>query len=305
MDKIAYLVLAHNDPSHLKRMINALDYRADFYIHLDLKVTIDDFKSVIGEKSNIFWIDERVKVNWGGFNMVKATISLLKTCLSTGILYKRIILLSGSDYPIKSNKQIHSFFLDNQNVEFIRAFNITESKSKHYVDQISSYFFMDVSFTKSKLLNHILRKTFNLSAFLFKKNPFVITAKEEIPVYFGSQWWAITYDCANDILNFIDDNPSIYKYFKHSFAPDEKFFHTIIFNTPHKSKTTNKGSEPFIQGTSNWANLHIIHPSLSKWYDEDDVAEVLESEKLFIRKVNSEHSSKLLDIIDLQKDMLN
>lgn len=301
MNKIAYLILAHDDPNHLKRMINSLNYKADFFIHVDLKAPIKEFKKTVGVKSNVFWIENRTRVNWGGFNMIKATMSLLKDCLSTGVFYQRVVLLSGSDYPLKSNKEIYSFFCKNEEVEFIRAFNVTKSKSEHYIKHITRHFFMDLPSVGNKFLDSLGKKILHFLSFVFKKEPVVKTRGTKIPVYFGSQWWAITYECANELCSFVERNPSIYKYFKYSFAPDEKFFQTVIFNTCYKRKTINNGSEPFRRGTAYWANLHHIHSSLSKWYDEKDILEVLSSDKLFIRKVNTKYSAKLLDIIDSRK----
>ena len=46
------------------------------------------------------------------------------------------------------------------------------------------------------------------------------------------------------------------------------------------------------------ANIHFIDPSMNKWFDERDIDQIKESEKLFVRKVKSDYSDKLLNRID-------
>lgn len=52
--KIAYLIAAHNDPGHLKRLISALNISGvtDFYIHLDKRADIKDFNLLGGDYFN-------------------------------------------------------------------------------------------------------------------------------------------------------------------------------------------------------------------------------------------------------------
>ena len=50
-NKIAYMIMAHRDPEQLRNLVEALDYKADFYIHNDKKSDIVKFKN---------------KMKWGG-----------------------------------------------------------------------------------------------------------------------------------------------------------------------------------------------------------------------------------------------
>jgi hypothetical protein len=46
------------------------------------------------------------------------------------------------------------------------------------------------------------------------------------------------------------------------------------------------------------ANLHIVHPSLKKIYTLADIDEVRNSDKLFVRKVNTAQSTPLIDVLE-------
>ena len=34
MDKIAYMIMAHRDENHLRKLVERLNYNADFYIYI-------------------------------------------------------------------------------------------------------------------------------------------------------------------------------------------------------------------------------------------------------------------------------
>jgi len=69
MKRVAYLVLCHTDPPQLKRLTNALDHRADFFIHVDLKSDISAFMALSLPNTARF-IEERERVSWGGFSLL-------------------------------------------------------------------------------------------------------------------------------------------------------------------------------------------------------------------------------------------
>ena len=67
--KIAYLIAAHTDPTHLSRLINALHVEGatDFYVHLDKKVNMNDYRKKISIFTNkVTWVSDRIDARWGG-----------------------------------------------------------------------------------------------------------------------------------------------------------------------------------------------------------------------------------------------
>lgn len=300
MKKIAYLILAHDDDENLNRLINSLNYNSDFYIHIDKKADENKFKKYFTDFNNVFFVDDRYKVSWAGFNMIKATLELLEMCIKSKNEYMRIVLLSGADYPIKSNEYIHEFFKNNIDKEYIKAFNVTESKNKHYINQIKHYYFYDIDID-SIYCKKIMYKLLYIINLLRKKKTYINYETKKYDVYFGSQWWAITPKCAEYILSDKNKLERFNEYFKNSFAPDEKYFHTIIHNSNFKGNLAEK--ECICKDTtSSYGNVHIIHPSLSKTYTEKDINDVLKEDKLFVRKVNTNDSKQLLDILDIHRN---
>ena len=122
--RIAYLLTAYKDSKHLNNLIDSLNYNADFYIHIDLKVNINPFINTIGKKKNVYFIKKRYFVNWGSFAQVLCQKELLSIAINSGIVYDRVVCLSGMDYPIWSMNKIINEFNNNLSKEYIMESNV-------------------------------------------------------------------------------------------------------------------------------------------------------------------------------------
>lgn len=66
--KLAYLIMAHTDPKHLRRLVDALNVKGktDFYVHVDSKADIGPFKAELSsDMENVKMIEKRVYTTWG------------------------------------------------------------------------------------------------------------------------------------------------------------------------------------------------------------------------------------------------
>lgn len=330
----AYLFLVHNDPIHFSRILkNIDDGESDVYVHLDKKVDSDDFINHVDYNFNgkIIYIKDRISVIWGDFSMVVAMINLIKSAIKTD--YQHLIFLSGSDYTIKSKNIIKNYFNNNKGKELIRAYNLSDNKCKHCEIKIRKYWNIRIS-NKTILANKIISILLITLSKIFKKGKYVELNGKLQPVYYGSQWFSITLECARYILETLDVNPKYINYFKHSFAPDEMFFHTIIFNSKYKDCTTYGKAEQYSGqwNLNNYTylknheldcndrfykdNTNIFYNLTSRFTDkkdktdntkisgsisflnEDDFSEIEQSKYMFARKFNSNISYDLVKKID-------
>ena len=79
--RISYLVLAHNTPNHLRRLVHALESpNSVFFIHVDRKFDISPFEEGLSQY-NVTFLEDRVAVHWGDFSDVEATIKLIGEAL--------------------------------------------------------------------------------------------------------------------------------------------------------------------------------------------------------------------------------
>ena len=288
--KIAYLILAHTDPTQLERLINALNFNCNFFIHIDKYSSIEPFQK-LNLPENVSFVQKRERVNWAGFSIVKATINLIKAAIDSGDNYSHLVLLSGLDYPIKPAQAISDYLVSNPNKQFIR-FTYMQDSEDYYMGMLTKYFFRDIfPFIPNRQFRRIAR-------YLSEKITKPLNRKyfSEFKPCAGSQWWALSLDCAKYILNFVEQRPDVVSYYKHTFAPDEHFFHTIVANSPYFDQIVYEKNK--LTGPHNFANLHIIHPTLVKVYTKDDFDEIQKSNKFFVRKVNTAQSTELLNKIN-------
>src|ERR1017187_8317504 len=97
--KVAYLVVAHNNPQLLKKQVEVLSSEdCAFYIHIDQKSNIEEFGEIRGE--NVFFSEKRIPVYWGGFSVIQAVLVLLQEAIDSSKNYDYLVLLSGCDYPL-------------------------------------------------------------------------------------------------------------------------------------------------------------------------------------------------------------
>ena len=293
MRKIAFLILAHQDPAHFQRLVKALGHPGtDFYVHVDGKTDVAPFRS-LPLPSNLVILDEQIKIWWSSIFMTDATVRLVDLALASGEDYSHLVLLSGSDYPIKPAHVIHDTFTSQPEREFIKYLDMRESP-EHLLRQINRQWFMSPPWHGTSLLPRLASKAVvrlgNAIKMPNRWDPSIVP-------YYGSSWWALTPACCRYVVDYLRAHPSFRKMNRMTFCPEEHVFHSIIGNSSFAAKAD--GLQPY-QGRGLWrlANFHIVHESLTKWYTAADMDEVSASERLFVRKVKTGTSDGLLDLID-------
>ena len=103
---LAYLIVAHHQPEHLARLIQALDdQHSYFFVHIDGKVGLAPFQAAVPVRDNIIFVANRVVVEWGKLSVIEAILSAVRAALASGP-FTYYTVLSGSDYPIKHRREI-------------------------------------------------------------------------------------------------------------------------------------------------------------------------------------------------------
>ena len=135
--KHAYLIMAHNQMDILKKLLEEIDYEQnDIYVHIDAKAGEIDRDNLIKHvtKSKVYFVN-RMSITWGGASIVKCELRLMKKAAKVGYQYYH--LLSGNDFPIKTQKQIHDFFDSNSGKEFIEYW---KRDKKDYEYRVQYYY---------------------------------------------------------------------------------------------------------------------------------------------------------------------
>ena len=286
--KIAYLILAHNTPGQLQRLISALQSKdATFYIHIDKKSN-ESFK--ISQNNNIYIIKKRIPVFWGGYSQVQASLALLQEAKKNGE-YDYYILLSGSSYPVKSVQYIKNLLNTYNGYQFIDLYPMPLFDKTF--DRVEYAFFEG---HQNRLINYFLMKTNYLIRKLNIKRSFPNEYKN-MKLYGGGQWWVLTNSCTEYILKYIVENKAFLNFYKYSFCPDEMFFQTIIGNSPFAGKVMNGVMHTDWSGDLKPAIINESHLDLLK---NEYISVPFGDNKrflLFARKFNDE-SEKIIKKID-------
>ena len=175
-------------------------------------------------------------------------------------------MMSGQDYPIKTNRFINDFFEYSDGNLYLEFFN-EENYAKHWQKLVFEfrlkYYFtlkngtwfaltngnevlQEDSKTKNwekidkadrnEIFDSITKYSFprQLPKCKYKINSEV--AEQTMVSWGGSQWWAFPQEVVVFLHKFLDDNPKYIEFHKNTYIPDEIFFQTIILNHPDFSK---------------------------------------------------------------------
>ena len=252
MARIAHLVMAHTDPEHLVRLSNRLTEFSDVFIHIDSNIPIEKFQEPLKQNKRCYFVKTRHRTAWGSWAAVSAEITLLEEALATGT-YDRFVFLQGSDYPIKSNHAIQSFFDEHNGIEFLRACRCTDSPDKYFYGRCRHYVFPNKRNVLKKIADRITRK---LDIKL--RDGWIYDSGDRYPVYWGSAQWAITRDFAQYAVVFYKNHKEFNRWFYNAFPADEMYFATIIMNSEFAVSTIAGGPEAEKPGLTNWRNLHYF-----------------------------------------------
>jgi hypothetical protein len=274
--KIAYLILAHNQPELLNEFVTALNKpKEQIFVHIDKKADIQPFENLLQDKC--IFSEQRERVYWAGFSQVITYINLLKNAMSNGD-FDYYSFHSGVDFPIKPVHTFEEFLEKHKGSEFISLTNccLNEKMKKRF----TGYFFF---IFRSKLFLYLNYCFTKIQSYFYKRKPY-----KNMQMFFGSSWCTLTHDCVKHIFKVIEEEKKIGRYFKHVLASDEMFFQTIIGNSPFKNKVTNENLRhiDFEENSSN--------PILMTIKDKE---KLLASSAFFARKFDIIQSNEILNVL--------
>jgi hypothetical protein len=221
MVRIAYLVFAYKNPQVLRRAIGTLSSEdSAFFIHIDLKRSIDEFSCIRGE--NVFFSQKRVPVYWGEFSGIDAILLLIRQALQRAEHYDYFVLLSGSEYPLRSSEYIRTFLAENSGLEFMSLVKMPAPGKP--ISRINT-----LRFPSDKPLRRFAVRALAKLGLAQRDYRKYLGALEP---YAGDTWWALSREACEYILRFMESNRHVEKYFRNTFAPEESFLHTVMGNSP-------------------------------------------------------------------------
>lgn len=287
---IAYLISAHTDAPQLKRLIDALQPDADFFIHIDKKSDITPFTSLVKGR-RIHFLTNRVDVVWGTMVEVEYQMNLIRAAVDfPDRNFDHIFFLSGLDYPLAGPDHITRWLQDHEGHEHLCSYCMdTPLLSPAQRDNYT----VARPWCRWRKVAIALRRV-GKALGLRKKLHFTVDG-QTWRLYKGGAWWCISQELAAHILQQYNHQPAIRHYFADSFGPAETLIPTIVMNHP-QWRTRCELHEGTYPGLAALTPLHFIdYNPVIKVLDLSDYDRLRQSGKLFCRKVVSGRSDQLVD----------
>ncbi|MES2888236.1 MAG: beta-1,6-N-acetylglucosaminyltransferase [Pseudomonadota bacterium] len=277
--RIAHLILAHKDLDQLARLVDVLRHPGHcFFIHLDARAPC--FAQAVAhfaKAADVTLVTPRVRCRWGHFSLVEATLQGLRTVMAQATPFDHVNLISGQDYPLKRPAEMERYLAARPGCQFINFFPLHANNP--WTQQGGPY----------QALQRI--EGVHLA---FRSRWLHLPLKRKMPngwtPYGGSQWWTLTGPCVQWLMQRLEQQPAIKRFFRHTFIPDELFFQTLIMNSPFAEQAVNDNLR--------YVDFSRANPTPPAVLLEADYGELLQVDKLFARKLEPRRSHHLMALID-------
>lgn len=328
--KLAYIILAYKDVEQVSHLINRLRTEgSSFVVHVCKNTSnyyISQLKKLQEGYNDVFFCKREEGVHFY-FGLVKGTLNALQTLSDLKIDYNYVSLISGQDYPLRTNEEIKYFLEKNKGKEFLTCWplfpdNVSTNTEEHPWGKDRQIYRVDrfhIKFTgkvnsipeieSRRLIEHNFFNTvkifFRQAPAYFKKNELkreflllfysrLLPKKRELPknfeLYGGSTWWTITKNLAEHILLTNKKNRGFNNFFRYALIPDEMYFQTHAMNSPFREHVVNNNLREII-----WNPEDKTHPILFTGKDFDFLTK---SSALFARKFDVKLSAEIVNQLD-------
>lgn len=281
--QIAHLILAHNNPKQVEKLVKRLIYDDDaVYIHLDKKSAIEPYRN-LQKLNNVYFVEKRVDITWGAYSIVEATINGFEHIINTGIDYQFVNLLSGADYPLQTPGYIHEY-LSRFKGKIFMSYRPIYNEWKDGLPRVIYYHLTHYKFKGRFKLQHLIN---------------MILPKRKMPydlVPVGcSQWFTASKESVAYIINYWRQHSKLRRFIKLTWGADEFLFQTILYNSPYREQIINDHLRHM-----DWS-AGGVSPKVFTLADKDTL---LSSDKLYARKFDLGNHPDIINLIDQKLDEL-
>ncbi|MGF1524068.1 MAG: beta-1,6-N-acetylglucosaminyltransferase [Leptolyngbyaceae cyanobacterium] len=292
MPTIGFVLLTHNKPNQVIRLISTLNRIFDYppiACHHDFsksRLFIDDLAN------NIAFVQPHLKTGWSKFSVVEAMLTALQILYEAPAAPDWFVLLSGADYPIKPANQILDDLASSPYDVHIRHEKVSFNDHETVWQKISYERYCVVKF-RIPFLNRRFRPTkrkVTLRHPLLTK-PFV-PFSETFRCFSGEHWFCANRRAAEYLLEFHRKKPALAAHYRRldafTIVPEESYYHTIFCNAAHLKVSKNHWR--YIDWSAQRA-----HPKILGF---EDLTKILASPAHFARKFDIDQDVRILDELD-------
>lgn len=274
--KQVFLIQAHKDPAQINTLVEQLrDDDFVIYVNLDRKCDIEPAAIDPGARL----VRARIDVHWGSFSQVQAVLNSLVQIVAEVPAFDKVLFLSAQDFPLLSNAALKHELARLRGHELLDTVAIGTAPGQWAADHRYQYFHRDHAPRLERLAcaaaNRLLRALGRT-----RRLP------HDMQAYGGSSWWALSRECAMDVLARLRREPGLLRFFRSVDCPDELFFQTLVMNSRYAGRVLGENFR-YVQ----WPERGARNPEV---LDEGDYERIAASRAHFCRKIDSSASARLL-----------
>lgn len=254
-----------------RRLQRALAHpRADIFLHVDKRTDPAPFL-----EPGTIPVGKRIVVQWGGWDLVEATLVLLSESLARGC-YSHFTHLSGQDYLLQPVDKILASLESHPGQWVDLAWTDDDRRARWSCYHVTT--------------KHPLRRLAQRAFRKFCLRPPRLRALPPGLVYgCGSALWTLDHRAAEWTMDFLRRRPDVPRFFRNTIHTSEMFVHTLMRSSPFADQLGRHGH--FIDWSRGGPHPEVLVQS--------DFDRLLRSEMLFARKFDSTRSESLADALDL------
>ncbi len=220
---VGFVLLAHTALARSGQVARHLATAgAPVVIHIDKRTSQDEFHALVDQVSDLTNVHfaPRIACDWGAWSLVDATRVAARQLLMLFPDIGHVALISGSCLPIKPVEDLCAHLQAHPDTDFIESVTIEEvpwAKDGLGVERFTLSF--PFAWKRQKRL-------FDLWVGLQRRLEIRRPIPSELRPHMGSQWWCLTRQTLNAILDD-PDRERVDAYFKNVWIPDESYFATL------------------------------------------------------------------------------
>jgi hypothetical protein len=281
--RIAYLITAYKYPHLFKRMFKAIYDRQNLYlVHIDLK-SERSFHEEIGHFLSGFPNARMMKsYDWiyGGYSAIQIQLKAMQELLNED--WDFFINLTGQDFPLKTQAFMRDYLKRERLHNFmqIRDMDTVWKQSRFR----TRWYFVELQTGSVPLLR--------------RKRVWPLPIPRSYPTgyrrYGGLTWFILNREFC-EYLCFDTTHNELKEFLKHTYIPEEEFFHTVIMRSPFKDTVVNDNKRLLM-----WKGHRILgfYYSRLRTLTMEDVDALIASEAFFARKFDEAVDSQIIDVLE-------
>ncbi|UFU12935.1 beta-1,6-N-acetylglucosaminyltransferase [Curtobacterium sp. C1] len=278
----ACVVLAHQDPAHVRRLVEALD-PFDVFLHCDVSTPESVYRAMVDGLPDRVRLLPRIRTGWARWENVVAEVAGYRAALD-GTDATHVAVLTGSDYPLADAAEIRATLEAHREDSFVATFPLPDP-----------LWGRDGGLARLRYRHWAWRKH-------MLRLPIPRRLPSGVVLTGGSQLKVLARRHATAVVDAFDGRPELVRTWRRSWVADETFVPTVLA-TP---ALTPGFADEHVQHSLWWIGWDDSRRKSPPWLGTADAGRVLERRTvpdgglphLFARKFSTERSTELLDLID-------